>query len=62
LTVVFRSAYQLGEQWGVDFDVKNLLNAPLRYYEGEPFRPIQREVYDATYEADVQVAPRLCWR
>jgi hypothetical protein len=55
LTVVFHSAYQLGEHSGVDFDVKNLLNAALRYYEGEPLRPIQREVYDATYEADVQV-------
>jgi hypothetical protein len=37
------------------FNAKNLTNAPLRFYEGAPNRPIQREFYDATFEAGVKI-------
>jgi TonB-dependent receptor len=55
LTMDFHSAYQFDKHWGAYFDVKNLLNTPLRYYEGTSNRPIQREFYDATYEAGVRM-------
>lgn len=35
--------------------VKNLTDAPLRFYEGTSNRPIQREYYGQTYEAGVKV-------
>ncbi len=35
--------------------VKNLSNAPLRFYEGTSNRPIQREFYGQTFEAGVKV-------
>ena len=54
LTLDFTSSYQFNPHWSVYFNAKNLLNTPLRYYEGEPFRPIQREFYDVTYEAGVR--------
>ncbi|HEY1425121.1 MAG TPA: hypothetical protein VGF50_00490, partial [Caulobacteraceae bacterium] len=53
-TLDFTSAYHINPHWTVYFDAKNLLNTPLRYYEGEPYRPIQREFYDVTYEAGVR--------
>ncbi|HEX4197408.1 MAG TPA: TonB-dependent receptor [Caulobacteraceae bacterium] len=55
LTLDFTSSYQFTPNWTVYFNVKNLLNTPLRYYEGSPDRPIQREFYDATYEAGVRL-------
>ncbi|HVN02364.1 MAG TPA: TonB-dependent receptor [Caulobacteraceae bacterium] len=55
LTLDFTSAYHINKQWSVYFNVKNLLNTPLRYYEGAPSRPIQREFYDETYEAGVRM-------
>jgi TonB-dependent receptor len=54
LTLDFTSAYQFDKTWSVYFNAKNLLNTPLRYYEGESDRPIQREFYDATFEAGVR--------
>jgi TonB-dependent receptor len=54
LTLDFTSAYHINRTWTVYFNAKNLLNTPLRYYEGEPDRPIQREIYDATFEAGVR--------
>ena len=54
LTLDWHSAYQVDKHWGVYFDAKNLLNTPLRYYEGTSNRPIQREFYDETYEAGVR--------
>jgi TonB-dependent receptor len=54
LTLDFTSAYSFDKHWQVYFNAKNLLNTPLRYYEGEPDRPIQREFYDATFEAGVR--------
>ncbi len=53
-TLDFTSAYHVNKTWSVYFNAKNLLNTPLRYYEGEPFRPIQREFYDSTFEAGVR--------
>ena len=38
------------------FNAKNLLNTPLRYYEGYNSKTIQREFYDISYEAGVRLA------
>ena len=54
LTMDFTSSYQIDPRLSVYFNAKNLLNTPLRYYEGSPNRPIQREFYDVTYEAGVR--------
>jgi len=54
LSLDWHSTYQIDKRWSVYFDAKNLLNTPLRYYEGQPFRPIQREFYDATYEGGIR--------
>jgi TonB-dependent receptor len=54
LTLDFTSSYQITHNWSVYFNAKNLLNTPLRYYEGSPDRPIQREFYDVTYEGGVK--------
>ena len=54
LTLDFTSAYQFDKHWQVYFNAKNLLNTPLRYYQGVPNLPIQREFYDATFEAGVR--------
>ena len=35
--------------------VKNLTDAPLRFYEGTSNRPIQHEFYGQTYEAGVKL-------
>ena len=53
-TLDFTSAYAFDKHWQVYFNAKNLLNTPLRYYEGESNRPIQREFYDSTFEAGVR--------
>ena len=55
LTLDFTSSYQLHSGVGVYFNVRNLLNTPLRYDEGSSDRPIQREFYDVTYEAGLRV-------
>jgi outer membrane receptor protein involved in Fe transport len=39
----------------VYFDAKNLTNTPLKYSEGQPGRPIQREFYGPTYLLGVVV-------
>ncbi len=54
LTLDFSSSYRIAPHWTVYFDAKNLLNTPLRYYEGSPNRPIQREFYDVTLEGGVR--------
>ncbi len=54
LTVDFTSSYRLNENWSAYFNVKNINNEPLRYYEGSPNRPIQREFYEQTFEAGVK--------
>jgi TonB-dependent receptor len=55
LTLDFTSAYQITHNLAVYFNAKNLTNEPLRYYEGSPNRPLQREFYDPTYEAGVKL-------
>ena len=54
LTLDFTSAYRVDNHFSVYFNAKNLLNTPLRYYEGEPDRPIQREFYDVTIEGGIK--------
>ena len=54
LNLDFTSSYQINENLTGYFNVKNLLNTPLRYYEGSPSRPIQREVYSQTYEVGLR--------
>jgi TonB-dependent receptor len=54
LTMDFTSSYQLTQNLTIYFNAKNLLNTPLRYYEGSPDRPIQREFYDVTYEGGIR--------
>jgi TonB-dependent receptor len=53
-TMDFTSSYKVSEAWTAYFNVKNLTDEPLRFYEREADRPIQREFYDLTYEAGVR--------
>ncbi len=55
LTLDMSSSYKINPHWTIYFDAKNLLNTPLRYYEGSTDRPIQREFYDITVEGGVRV-------
>lgn len=54
LNLDFASSYQLTAALAGYFNVKNLLDTPLRYYEGSRAHPIQREVYGQTYEVGVR--------
>ncbi len=54
LTLDFTTSYQVNPHLNIYFNAKNLLNTPLRYYEGSADRPIQREFYDVTYEGGVR--------
>ncbi|WP_293902730.1 TonB-dependent receptor [Phenylobacterium sp.] len=53
-TLDFTSSYQVTPAYNVYFNVKNLTDEPLRFYEASASRPIQREFYDLTYEAGVR--------
>ena len=55
LTLDFTSSYELRPGWQVYFNVKNLTNAPLRFYVYQPSFPIQREFYDQTFEAGIRI-------
>ena len=55
LTLDWSSAYQLTKNIGLYFNVKNILNTPLRFFVYEGSYPIQREYYEQTYEAGVRV-------
>ena len=55
-TLDLTASYQLRPQLAVYFNAKNLLNTPLRYYEGYTSKTIQREFYDNSYEAGVRLA------
>lgn len=54
LNLDFTSSYQFTKHLAGYFNVKNLLDTPLRYYEGATTRQIQREIYAQTFEAGVR--------
>ena len=54
LNMDFTSSYQFTPRLSGYFNVKNLLDTPLRYYLGDRGHPIQREIYGQTYEAGVR--------
>lgn len=55
LTVDLNGSYRLTKRVSLYTNVKNLTNAPLRFYEGSSNRPIQREFYDVTVEGGIKV-------
>ncbi len=55
-TLDLTTSYQVLPHMAVYFNAKNLLNTPLRYYEGYNSKTIQREFYDISYEAGVRLA------
>jgi TonB-dependent receptor len=55
LTLDLTSSYQVNHNFEVYFEARNLLNTPLRFYEGTENRPIQREFYDITLEAGIKI-------
>jgi len=55
VTLDYTGSYQATKLVKLYWSVKNITDAPLRYYEGNPDRPIQREFYGQTYEAGVKV-------
>jgi len=54
LNMDFTSSYQFTPNWTGYFNVKNLLDTPLRYYQGTRNYPIQREIYGQTFEAGIR--------
>ncbi|MFX5562796.1 hypothetical protein ABTD73_20310, partial [Acinetobacter baumannii] len=48
-TLDFTSSFEVNRHVTVYFNAKNLLDTPLRYYEGSNNRTIQREFYDVSY-------------
>ena len=54
LSMDFTSSYQFDKHWTGYFSAKNLLDTPLRYFEGVSNRPLQREFYGQTYEAGIR--------
>lgn len=54
-TLDFNASYKLTRFAELYFNAKNLTNAPLRFYEGTPNRPIQREFYDLTLEGGIKL-------
>jgi len=51
----FGSKYFIVDTVSVYFDAKNLTNTPLKFAEGVPGRPLQRETYGPTYLVGVLV-------
>ena len=54
VTLDFAGSYDVTRNVKFYLSVKNLTDAPLRFYEGTPDRPIQREFYGQTYEAGIK--------
>jgi TonB-dependent receptor len=54
LQVDWGSSYQMTSNWKLFFNVKNLTNTPLRFYQVNSSLPIQREFYDQTFEFGVK--------
>jgi len=55
MTLDLSGSYEFTRNVKFYASVKNLTDAPLRFYEGTSNRPIQREFYGQTYEAGVKV-------
>jgi TonB-dependent receptor len=53
-TLDLTSSYRVSSNLTVYASVKNLTNAPLRFYQNNSSFPIQREFYDETYEAGLR--------
>ena len=53
-TLDLTTSYDVTRHFQVYFNAKNLLNTPLRYYEGTASLPYQREFYDVTIEGGVR--------
>ncbi len=51
----FGGSYQIRKDVGIYLDVRNILNTPLKFYEGSPDRPIQREFYGPTVMVGVTI-------
>jgi TonB-dependent receptor len=51
----FGGSYQITRNVSTFVDVKNILNTPLKFYEGSPDRPIQREFYGPTILAGLRI-------
>ncbi|PRC95113.1 TonB-dependent receptor [Solimicrobium silvestre] len=51
LQVDFGGSYVINEKISLYFSAKNISNTPLKFYEGSPDRPIQREFYGPTFLA-----------
>jgi len=49
LQVDFGGTYTVNNNYSVYFSAKNMTNTPLKFYEGTPDRPIQREFYGPTF-------------
>ncbi|MQR02640.1 TonB-dependent receptor [Glaciimonas soli] len=47
----FGSTYIVNSNYSIYFSAKNISNTPLKFYEGTPDRPIQREFYGRTFLA-----------
>ncbi|HWU03922.1 MAG TPA: TonB-dependent receptor [Novosphingobium sp.] len=54
-TMDFSASYDIAKSAQLYLNIKNLTNAPLRFYEGSPDRPIQREFYDLTLETGLKL-------
>ena len=54
LNMDFTSSYQFTPNLNGYFNVKNLLDTPLRYFQGTRDQPIQREIYGQTFEVGVR--------
>lgn len=54
-TLDFYADYDVSRRLSLYFTAKNLLNTPLKFFERDPDRPIQREFYLQTYEAGVKI-------
>jgi TonB-dependent receptor len=55
ITMDFTSTYALRSNMQLYFNAKNLLDTPLRFNEGSPDRPTQREFYGQTLEIGVRI-------
>jgi outer membrane receptor protein involved in Fe transport len=53
-TVDLGASYAFTKNLSIYGNAKNLTNTPLKFTEGQPERPIQREFYGPTYQAGLQ--------